>query len=117
MKKQPYNEKVWKEDQVISCRGIIHLTQIDMFAFGMMLYELFAKRLITFDMIKKGVWQDSAKFIHVAAQQVADGFRPDFPPNFPEEIRPLVESCWSEVCTCCRCCWYFTTHDRTPRSA
>lgn len=68
-----------------------------MFAFGMMLYELFAKRLITFDMIKKGVWQDSAKFIHVAAQQVADGFRPDFPPNFPSEIRPLVESCWSEV--------------------
>lgn len=73
-------------------------TQIDMFAFGMMLYELFAKRLITFDMIKKGIWQDSAKFIHIAAHQVADGFRPEFPAYFPAEIRPLVEACWSEVC-------------------
>ncbi len=69
-----------------------------MFAFGMMLYELFAKRLITFDMIKKGIWQDSAKFIHIAAHQVADGFRPEFPAYFPAEIRPLVEACWSEVC-------------------
>lgn len=76
--KQPYDEKC------------------DMFSFGMLLFELFAKDLITNIMVKKGVWKNSPSFIRTAAMQVADGLRPSFPNNFPKEIRPIVESCWSQ---------------------
>ena len=59
----------------------------DVFSFGMILYELFAHK-IPFWEIREGV---------DAAASVRKGKRPCIPPEFPQDINTLMQSCWKQL--------------------
>jgi serine/threonine protein kinase len=69
----PYNEKV------------------DVFSIGVIIYEVFSKRLVGADYLNAVGWDESEAHAH----KVAAGFRPPFPAFIPEEIRQLIDLCWS----------------------
>jgi serine/threonine protein kinase len=70
---EPYNEKV------------------DVFSIGVIIYEVFSKRLVGADYLNAVGWDESEAHAH----KVAQGFRPPHPQFMPEEIRQLVDLCWS----------------------
>ena len=72
---KPYNEKV------------------DVFSFGIVVFELFSKRLVGADYLNTTQWDESEDHAH----KVANGWRPPFPAHMPESIRNLVDKCWSGI--------------------
>lgn len=70
---QPYNEKV------------------DVFSFGIILYELFSRRMLVADFMNTNEFDESKNH----AYRVAAGFRPPCPSFMPEEMKRLVEKCWA----------------------
>ena len=72
---KPYNEKV------------------DVFAFGIVIFEIFSKRLLVADYMNTADWDES----QTHAERVSNGWRPAFPVNMPESIRKLVDKCWAGI--------------------
>lgn len=70
---KPYNEKV------------------DVFSFGVIIYELFSRRLLAADYMNTMEWDESKDH----AYKVAAGYRPPFPASMPESLRSLIDSCWA----------------------
>ena len=70
---QPYNELV------------------DVFSFGIVMFELVSRRLISADMMNTTEWDESEGH----AYKVAAGFRPSFSPHIPPPMRELIDQCWS----------------------
>jgi len=74
--RQPYNEKA------------------DVFSFGVVLYELFARNMLLFSEMPVNTVDAEAPSRY--ARKVADGYRPARPKkNFPDPIWDLVVSCWA----------------------
>jgi mitogen-activated protein kinase kinase kinase 7 len=71
---QPYNEKV------------------DVFSFGVILFEVLNRKLMLVDEIKNDPRRDAQAY----AERVARGFRPDIPPHWPTPLRELIAACWSQ---------------------
>lgn len=67
--------------------------RVDVYSFGIILYELFSKRLVSSDFINTMEYDESEIF----AQKAASGYRPPFPLRMPQEIRDIVNKCWSGV--------------------
>lgn len=65
--------------------------RVDIFSLGVIMYELFSKRLVGADFLNAIGWDES----EVHAHKVAAGFRPPFLSFMHEEIRQLIEVCWS----------------------
>lgn len=65
--------------------------RVDVFSLGVIMFEVFSKRLIGADYMNTTQWDES----EVHAQRVAAGWRPSFPAHMPENIRKLVDKCWS----------------------
>lgn len=72
---QPYNEKV------------------DVFSFGVVMYELLNRKLTLVDVIKGDPRQDAQAY----AERVAGGFRPHIPASWPVQLRELISACWAQV--------------------
>lgn len=70
---EPYNQKV------------------DVFSLGVIMYELFSKRLVGADFLNAVGWDES----EVHAHKVAAGYRPPVPPFVHNDIRQLIDVCWS----------------------
>lgn len=67
--------------------------RVDVFAFGVILYEIFSRRLLGADYMNNVDWDESEGH----AEKVAGGWRPSFPANMPESIRQLIDKCWSGI--------------------
>lgn len=72
---QPYNEKV------------------DVFSFGMVLFEVLSRKLLLLDEIK----EDPRREARAYAERVARGFRPVLPRSWPPALRELLTACWAQV--------------------
>jgi serine/threonine protein kinase len=72
-------------------RSLPYNERVDVFSFGIILYELFARRLVGSDLMNMTEWDESVGF----AEKVAAGWRPTFPQHMPEDVRRLVDCCWS----------------------
>lgn len=70
----PYNEKV------------------DVFSFGVILYEVLHRKLMLLDEIKNDPRKEAREY----AEKVARGFRPDIPKHWPDNLRELIASCWAQ---------------------
>ncbi|KAH7622707.1 hypothetical protein Ndes2526B_g03542 [Nannochloris sp. 'desiccata'] len=70
---EPYNEKV------------------DVFSLGVIIFEVFSQRLIGADYLNSVGWDESEAHAH----KVAAGYRPPFPLFMHDEIRQLIDVCWS----------------------
>ncbi|KAG2493506.1 hypothetical protein HYH03_008322 [Edaphochlamys debaryana] len=71
---QPYNEKV------------------DVFSFGVILFEVLNRKLMLVDEIKNDPRKDAQAY----AERVARGFRPEIPKRWPDELRELISMCWAQ---------------------
>ncbi|MEW5302263.1 MAG: hypothetical protein WDW36_005065 [Sanguina aurantia] len=71
---QPYNEKV------------------DVFSFGVIMFELLNRKLMLVDEIKNDPRKDAQAY----AERVAGGFRPEIPRRWPEQLRELIAACWAQ---------------------
>ncbi|KAG2437945.1 hypothetical protein HXX76_005561 [Chlamydomonas incerta] len=71
---QPYNEKV------------------DVFSFGVILFEVLNRKLMLVDEIKNDPRKDAQAY----AERVARGFRPEIPRRWPDELRELITMCWAQ---------------------
>lgn len=67
--------------------------RVDVFSFGVVLYEVIAKRLLVADYMNTDKWDES----ETHAERVAAGWRPPFPMHMPESIRKLVDKCWAGI--------------------
>lgn len=72
---QPYNEKV------------------DVFSFGVILFEVLNRKLMLVDEIKNDPRKDAQAY----AERVARGFRPEIPKRWPEQLVELIQCCWAQV--------------------
>lgn len=66
---------------------------VDVFSMGIIVFEVFSKRVIGADYMNTTQWDES----EAHAERVAAGWRPPFPERMPENIRKLVDRCWSGV--------------------
>lgn len=71
---QPYNEKV------------------DVFSFGVILFEVLLRKLMLVDEIKNDPRKDAQAY----AEKVANGFRPSVPRHWPSDLVSLITSCWAQ---------------------
>uniref|UniRef100_A0A7S0RF21 Protein kinase domain-containing protein n=1 Tax=Chlamydomonas leiostraca TaxID=1034604 RepID=A0A7S0RF21_9CHLO len=71
---QPYNEKV------------------DVFSFGVILFEVLNRKLMLVDEIKNDPRKDAQAY----AERVARGFRPEIPRRWPEDLTELITACWAQ---------------------
>ncbi|KAJ9514444.1 hypothetical protein QJQ45_016183 [Haematococcus lacustris] len=71
---QPYNEKV------------------DVFSFGVILFEVLNRKLMLVDEIKNDPRKDAQAY----AERVARGFRPEVPRTWPETLVDLITACWAQ---------------------
>ncbi|GLC50565.1 hypothetical protein PLESTB_000393900 [Pleodorina starrii] len=71
---QPYNEKV------------------DVFSFGVILFEVLNRKLMLVDEIKNDPRKDAQAY----AERVARGFRPEIPRRWPDQLRELITMCWAQ---------------------
>ncbi|EFJ49174.1 hypothetical protein VOLCADRAFT_90042 [Volvox carteri f. nagariensis] len=71
---QPYNEKV------------------DVFSFGVILFEVLNRKLMLVDEIKNDPRKDAQAY----AERVARGFRPEIPRRWPDQLRELITLCWAQ---------------------
>jgi len=71
---QPYNEKV------------------DVFSFGVILFEVLNRKLMLVDEIKSDPRKDAQAY----AARVARGFRPDIPRHWPPQLADLIRACWAQ---------------------
>ena len=67
--------------------------QVDVYSFGIILYELFSRRLILSDFLNVMEYDESEMF----AQKALSGYRPPFPSFMSQEIRDIVNKCWSGI--------------------
>lgn len=72
---QPYNEKV------------------DVFSFGVIMFEVLNRKLMLVDEIKNDPRKDAQAY----AERVAGGFRPEIPRRWPEQLKELISACWAQV--------------------
>lgn len=70
----PYNEKV------------------DVFSFGVILFEVLNRKLMLVDEIKNDPRKDAQAY----AERVARGFRPEIPRRWPEPLRDVISACWAQ---------------------
>jgi serine/threonine protein kinase len=70
----PYNEKV------------------DVFSFGVILFEVLLRKLMLVDEIKNDPRKDAQAY----AERVANGFRPAVPRHWPSDLVSLITSCWAQ---------------------
>jgi hypothetical protein len=66
--------------------------QVDIFAFGCMLYELVSRVLLLFTETPANSPDDCEAY----AAKVAEGYRPSRPKSFPVEVWQLVDACWAQ---------------------
>ncbi|KIZ00352.1 hypothetical protein MNEG_7606 [Monoraphidium neglectum] len=83
----------------------------DVFAFGVLLYEMLSRRLVTWNddseqaqayersvrggRINVKKHGDESLQLLAYAERVADGYRPQLPSHWPEDVTKLVDSCWA----------------------
>jgi hypothetical protein len=68
------------------------VSQVDIFAFGCMLYELVARVLLLFTETAANSPDDCQAY----AAKVAEGYRPKRPKTFPADVWEVVEACWAQ---------------------
>eukprot|EP00798_Chlamydomonas_sp_ICE-L_P012532 gene12532-15748_t len=71
---QPYNEKV------------------DIFSFGVILFEVLHRKLMLVDEIKNDPRKDAQAY----AERVARGFRPTIPKHWPKELVEIIQATWAQ---------------------
>eukprot|EP00775_Hariotina_reticulata_P008258 gene8258-8446_t len=70
-----------------------HYTEkVDVFSFGVALYELMARSLLVFTQLPPDADQDA---LNRYAAQVAGGFRPLRPKKMPQEVWDIITWCWN----------------------
>lgn len=72
--------------------GAEYNEKVDVFSFGIIMFELFSGYLIFSRTAVKG---DEAETLEYA-KQVAEGHRESFPGFFPPGLRALIASCWAQ---------------------
>jgi serine/threonine protein kinase len=72
--------------------GQYYNQKVDVFSYGVIIFELFSRHLLGSTYLNSIVWDESLKH----AQKVAAGWRPPFPGRVPPAIRKIVEMCWAE---------------------
>ena len=68
------------------------VAQVDVYAFGCILYELVARVLLLFTETPA----NSAEDCEAYAGKIAQGYRPKKPNACPDDIWQLVQSCWAQ---------------------
>lgn len=71
---QPYNEKV------------------DIFSFGVILFEVLHRKLMLVDEIKNDPRKDAQAY----AERVSRGFRPEIPKHWPRELADIIQASWAQ---------------------
>ena len=66
---------------------------VDVFSLGVIMHELFARRLLCAALMNTTEWDESEGH----ARRVAAGFRPAIPAELPQELRALIDACWHGV--------------------
>lgn len=72
-------------------RFLLYL-QADVFSFAMIMYEVLHATLISLYF----PIADDPEMVRQHAQNVAKGFRPPLPVNWPHAWKDLISSCWEE---------------------
>ncbi|CAG9465231.1 unnamed protein product [Pedinophyceae sp. YPF-701] len=71
--------------------------RIDVFSFGMCIYEVLTMQLqIIRVLINRPANMSPAKSIEHYAWQVSQGYRPSVPQHWPQSIKDLLEACWQD---------------------
>jgi serine/threonine protein kinase len=66
---------------------------VDVFSLGVIMHELFSRRLLCAALMNTNEWDESEGH----ARRVAAGFRPAIPAELPAELRALIDACWHGV--------------------
>ncbi|PSC71657.1 60S ribosomal L37a [Micractinium conductrix] len=81
---------VYMAPEVLLCRA--YNEKVDVFSFGVILYELLHRRMIVAELMYLGNVEDA----EAHAWQVAGGHRPTISPDLPQQLQALVAECWAQ---------------------
>ena len=76
----------WKAPEVILDEEASSNKMCDVFSYGMLLYEIFARRMPYDDIVSEPL----------VTFAVLNGQRPPIPTTLPSSLHPLLEACWKE---------------------
>lgn len=66
--------------------------KVDVFSFGVMLYEVIHKYMMFFAISMEGTEEE----LEVYAKRVSEGYRPPIHADYPNELKSLIEDCWNQ---------------------
>eukprot|EP00201_Polytomella_parva_P005712 CAMPEP_0175080042 /NCGR_PEP_ID=MMETSP0052_2-20121109/25243_1 /TAXON_ID=51329 ORGANISM="Polytomella parva, Strain SAG 63-3" /NCGR_SAMPLE_ID=MMETSP0052_2 /ASSEMBLY_ACC=CAM_ASM_000194 /LENGTH=850 /DNA_ID=CAMNT_0016350609 /DNA_START=39 /DNA_END=2591 /DNA_ORIENTATION=- len=72
--------------------GMPYNEKVDVFSFGVIMFEVLNRKLMLVDEIKNDPRKDAQAY----AERVAKGHRPDVPRWWPEPLRGLITACWAQ---------------------
>ncbi|KAF5827936.1 kinase-like domain-containing protein [Dunaliella salina] len=66
--------------------------KVDVFSFGVMLYEVIHRYLVICSISNEGTQEEIEDY----AREVSTGYRPPLGDNWPSELRDLIRRCWDQ---------------------